>query len=105
MLADSTKHWIQGRSMTQSSRQIPPILIAVIAVVVGATLTFAEVTQCTDFGLVRVCRFGIHPPFHASPAKVTAGLAAALAVALLLSYANRLETRRAARPSAGVRDS
>jgi hypothetical protein len=80
-------------------------MIAVIALVVGATLTFAEVTQCTDFGLVRVCRLGINPPFHASPAKVTAGLAAALAVALLLSYLNRLETRRGARPSASVRGS
>jgi hypothetical protein len=105
MLANSTKHWIQGRSMTQSSRQIPPILIAVVALVVGATLTFAEVTECTDFGLVRLCKLGVHPPFHASPPKVTAGLAAALAVAILLSYLNRLETRRGARRSASVRGS
>lgn len=77
--------------MTQSSRQIPGFLIAVIALVVGATLTFAEVTRCAEFGLVRICKLGIHPPFHASSAKVTAGLAAALAVAVLLSYLNRLE--------------
>jgi hypothetical protein len=91
--------------MTQSSRQIPGFLIVVIALFVGATLTFAHVSQCTDFGLVRVCKLGIRPPFHASPAKVTTGLAAALAVALLLSYLNRLETRRGARPSASVRGS
>jgi hypothetical protein len=47
--------------------------------------------------LVRVCKLGIHPPFHASPAKLTAGLAGALAVALLFLYANRLETRPGAR--------
>jgi hypothetical protein len=83
--------------MTQSSRQIPGFPIAGIALSVGATLTFAHVSQCTAFGLVRVCKLGIHPPFHASPAKLTAGLAGALAVALLFLYANRLETRPGAR--------